>query len=94
VSSPPCFHLWNAREHTERERLAYGVLEAARLIGVGRSTMLKLAKEGRIARVKVCDRRLVPWAELERLVASAAPVDAAGRSRRARGVVRWLEPVS
>jgi excisionase family DNA binding protein len=45
--------------------LAVSVEEAARLIGVGRSTMFTLVQSGRVRSVRVGARRLVPTRALE-----------------------------
>jgi excisionase family DNA binding protein len=49
--------------------LSVSVDEAARLIGVGRSTMFSLLEEGHIRSVKVGARRLVPRRALEEFLA-------------------------
>ena len=45
--------------------LALAIEEAARLLGVGRSTMLALLSSGRVRSVRVGGRRLVPIKALE-----------------------------
>jgi len=49
--------------------LSVSVDEAARLLGVGRSTMFALLESGQVRSVKVGARRLVPRRALEELVA-------------------------
>lgn len=46
-------------------RLAYPVDEAARLLGVGRTTLYRLVGEGKITAVKIGGRTVVPATELE-----------------------------
>jgi excisionase family DNA binding protein len=48
-------------------RKARRVNDACRAIGIGRSTLYKLANEGKIKLVHVLGRTLVPETEIERL---------------------------
>ncbi len=52
------------------ERLSVGAEEAAQILGVGRSTVFKLVKEGTLRGVKLGKRRLFTVHELEALLAS------------------------
>ena len=47
------------------ERLAVSVEEAADALGVGRSTLFELIRDGRLGSIKVGKRRLVPTDELK-----------------------------
>ncbi|BDU70254.1 hypothetical protein GETHOR_23550 [Geothrix oryzae] len=57
----------NAKSHaiTPVERLAVRVEEAAEILGIGRSMLFILLKEGRLKSVKIGKRRLIPMLELE-----------------------------
>jgi excisionase family DNA binding protein len=57
-----------------------GVAEAARILGVSTFTVRRLANAGALRTVNVGSRRLVPFSEVERVVANGA-----GKARRARG---------
>lgn len=67
------------REHTDGhsvplavdDRLAVGIDEAARLVGVGRETIRRAVNERVIPSFKLRDRRLIPLAALRELVADA-----------------------
>lgn len=48
--------------------LALSVLEAARSLGIGRTTMYELLNDGAISSVKIGRRTLVPITELEKLL--------------------------
>jgi excisionase family DNA binding protein len=48
--------------------LSVSVDEAARVLGLGRSTMFALLESGEVRSVKVGARRLVPWRALEELL--------------------------
>ncbi len=52
------------------ERLSVGAEEAAQILGVGRSTVFKLVKEGQLRGVKLGKRRLFTVRELEALLAT------------------------
>lgn len=52
------------------ERLSVGAEEAAQILGVGRSTVFKLVKEGMLRGVKLGKRRLFTVRELEALLAT------------------------
>jgi excisionase family DNA binding protein len=66
------------RERTRRatqsraSRLAWPISEGAHRIGVGRTSIYKLAAEGKIRLVKVAGRTLIPDSEIERLVEGEA----------------------
>jgi len=49
--------------------LAYSIDEAAHVLGVSRRTIYELIAEGRLRSAKLYARRLIPRAELERLLA-------------------------
>ena len=53
------------------DKLAYRVSEAAAAIGIGRSSLYELISEGKLKPVTIAGRRLVPRAELERLLSEA-----------------------
>jgi len=53
------------RPITPVERLAVRVEEAAEILGIGRSMLFLLLKEGRLKSVKIGKRRLIPLLELE-----------------------------
>ena len=55
-------------EHAQKGRLALTVAEAARAIGISRSSMYAEINRGNIRTVKLAGRLLVPWAELELLI--------------------------
>lgn len=49
-------------------RMALGVAETAALLGVSRTTVHALLRSGRLRSVKIGARRLIPVAEVERLL--------------------------
>lgn len=49
-------------------RLAYGIRDAAEAIGLGRSTLYEMMKEGTLRFVKVGNRRLIPADALRSLL--------------------------
>ncbi|WP_244884447.1 helix-turn-helix domain-containing protein [Sphingobium cupriresistens] len=51
-----------------QRRIAYSIAEAAKLTGLGRTTLYSLLGNGRLASVKIGNRRLIHSAALERLV--------------------------
>lgn len=51
------------------EKVAYRIKDAARLLGVGRGTLFKLMKEGRLRRSRIGGVVVITRAEIERLVA-------------------------
>ena len=51
------------------QRAAYSVEEAAAAIGIGRTYVFQLIKEGNLQTVKVGRRRLVPTKEVHALLA-------------------------
>lgn len=57
----------NAKSHpiTPVDRLAVRVEEAAEILGIGRSMLFILLKEGRLKSVKIGKRRVIPMLELE-----------------------------
>jgi len=50
------------------ERQGYNVSESARIVGVGRTTMHKMIREGRIRPVKIGARTVIPKSEIDRLL--------------------------
>jgi len=50
------------------ERLAYGISEAAKALGVSRSTIYRAIWRGEIRVAKIGGRTVIPTAELERLL--------------------------
>lgn len=50
-------------------KLAYSPAEAAEALGVGRSTIFDLMKEGRLRRVKIGAKTVIPRSSLEALLA-------------------------
>ncbi len=59
------------------ERRGYNVSEGARIIGVGRTTMHKMIREGRIRTVKIGARTIIPKSEIDRLLNSTDDTRAA-----------------
>jgi excisionase family DNA binding protein len=60
-------------QHVNGEaRLAYGVEEFARLIGLGRTSVFELIRQGKLKTVMVGGRRLIP-VEAGRLLLGGAP---------------------
>ncbi len=53
--------------HVTGPRSAYPVNEGAHRLGIGRSLLYEMAKEGRIKLIKIAGRTLVPASEIERL---------------------------
>jgi excisionase family DNA binding protein len=53
-------------------RVAWPISEGAHRIGVGRTSIYKLAAEGKIRLIKVAGRTLIPDSELVRLVEGGA----------------------
>ncbi|MEJ1157374.1 helix-turn-helix domain-containing protein [Prosthecomicrobium sp. N25] len=69
------------------ERLAYTVADACKVLGIGRTTLYKLASEGVLKLVRIGGRTLVPRRELDSLIERAsaeASSPVAGGARRAR----------
>jgi len=54
------------------DRAAWSIKDGAHRIGVGRSTIYKLASEGKIRLIKVAGRTLIPDAEIVRLINGGA----------------------
>lgn len=48
-------------------RSAYPVMEGAHKLGIGRTLLYAMAKDGRIKLIKIAGRTLVPHSEIERL---------------------------
>ncbi len=55
-------------KRTEIERLAYGVAEAARAIGVSYKVLYDLIKSGRLRAARVGRRIIIPRSALEELL--------------------------
>ncbi len=49
-------------------RLAYGIAEAAAMLGIGRTTIYELVRSGQLATLKIGQRRLVTRVDLERFI--------------------------
>lgn len=56
----------NARAQSSppMDRLAVSVEEAAQMLGIGRSKVFELLKEGSLASIRIGRRRLIPYAEI------------------------------
>jgi excisionase family DNA binding protein len=54
------------------ERLAVSVAEACAMIGIGRTKLYELIRDGRLKRVKVGRRTLLSVASIEALIATAS----------------------
>lgn len=50
------------------EPMAVGINDAVQILGLSRSTLYKLFSEGKIRLIKIAGRRLVPMAEIKRLL--------------------------
>jgi excisionase family DNA binding protein len=57
---------------TAPEALTRHMDEAARLIGVSEDTLWRMVQRKQIRSIKVAGRRLVPYAEIERLLAQVS----------------------
>jgi excisionase family DNA binding protein len=55
------------------DKLAYGVVEAARVAGIGRSTIYEMLASGDLTAVKLGRRTLIPADELRRFIAALPP---------------------
>lgn len=53
------------------ERLAYTVKQSAEALGVGKTTLYELFKNGALKPIRIGGRTLVPASELHRLIAEA-----------------------
>jgi excisionase family DNA binding protein len=56
------------KSQSAADRAAWSIKDGAHRIGVGKSTIYKLASEGKIRLVKVAGRTLIPDAEIVRIV--------------------------
>jgi len=54
------------------DRLAVRVEEAAEMLGLGRSTVFELLKDGSLASIKVGKRRLIPIQEITAFIGRCA----------------------
>lgn len=54
------------------ERLAYRIDEACASIGIGRSSLYNMIRDGRLKSVKIAGRTLIPRCEIERLLSGVA----------------------
>lgn len=52
-------------------KLAYRVPEACAALGIGRTSLYELVKDGKLRLAKVAGRTLVPRSELEKLLAAS-----------------------
>lgn len=57
-----------ARVRETVERQGYNVSEAARIIGIGRTTMHKMLNQGRVRPIKIGARTIIPKSEIDRLL--------------------------
>ncbi len=53
------------------QRQGYNVGESAKIIGIGRTTMHKLIREGHVRAVKLGTRTIISQAEIDRLLNSS-----------------------
>lgn len=51
---------------------AFRINDACRALSLGRSTLYKLIKQGKLRPITIAGRVLIPRAEIERLIAEAA----------------------
>jgi excisionase family DNA binding protein len=56
-------------QHPNEPPLAHQIPAACHRVGLGRTTMYELIKQGRIRTIKVGTRTLVPESELQRFIA-------------------------
>jgi len=56
---------------TDRDRLTYDVLEAARKLGISRNLAYDMARDGRLPTIKLGKRLLIPKKALERMLEGA-----------------------
>ena len=54
------------------ERLAYRINEACTSIGIGRSSLYNMIRDGRVKSVKIAGRTLILRSEIERLLREVA----------------------
>ena len=54
------------------EVLAYRINDACKALSVGRSSIYKLIKEGKLKSVTIAGRTLIPRTEIDRLIAGGA----------------------
>jgi excisionase family DNA binding protein len=57
----------------ETHKLAYGVIEATRVAGIGRSTLYQAMASGELKAVKLGRRTLIPADELRRFLSELPP---------------------
>lgn len=55
------------------DKLAYSIVEAARVAGIGRSTLYEALAAGELKAVKLGRRTLIPADELRRFLAALPP---------------------
>lgn len=60
------------RDESSRTKLAYTPAEAAKATGLGKTTIYRLLKEGRLRRVKIGRATLIPGSSLLALLGEAA----------------------
>lgn len=61
-------HMVTERVRDIVERQGYNVSESARIVGVGRTTMHKMIREGRIRPIKIGARTIIPRSEIDRIL--------------------------
>jgi excisionase family DNA binding protein len=59
------------------ERRAYRINDAAKICGIGRTTIYSMAKKGELTLIKIAGRSLVPDSEIRRLTSLCEPQNAA-----------------
>lgn len=57
--------------NTEITPISYRITDAARVLGIGRSSIFKLLKEGKLRRVRIGTLVLIPRDSLEALLGEA-----------------------
>jgi excisionase family DNA binding protein len=71
-AAPTRDQLMSSPSKKQPERLAYSAREMADLIGVSKATAARMIRNKTISSIKVGSRRLIPAAEIQKLLAAAA----------------------
>ncbi len=58
---------------SSEEKFAFGIVDAARVAGIGRSTLYEALAAGELKAVKLGRRTLIPADELRRFIAALPP---------------------
>jgi excisionase family DNA binding protein len=74
------------------EQLLLTTVQAAKVLGVGRTTIYELIKQGQLRPIHISRSCRISWAELERFVRRLDGSDVDGDSRH--GVRRWRRVTS